>query len=151
VTAQASSLFVYEEHPDHPGWMRWHLREPGRYNDFVGELLVRREGDVARVRMTPHARHANLGDHVHGGALLGFMDTAMFAALRAFAPDRPGMAVTLDLQTHFVAPGRLDEPIEARIELLRDTGRLAFLRGLLVQEVVVVAEFSGTIRKADAR
>ena len=58
-----------------------------------------------------------------------------------------GPAVTLDLNTHFIGGGRVGEPLEAQVELLRETGRLLFLRGLLVQGETTVAEFSGTIRK----
>lgn len=43
--------------------------------------------------------------------------------------------------------------MEARVELLRDTWRLLFLRGLVVQsdDSEVLAEFSGTIRKPSKR
>jgi hypothetical protein len=34
------------------------------------------------------------------------------------------------------------------VELLRETGRLAFLRGLIVQDDDIVASFEGTVRKA---
>ena len=42
--------------------------------------------------------------------------------------------------------------MEARVELLRETGRLLFLRGLVVQgdADAKVAAFSGTIRKPTA-
>jgi hypothetical protein len=41
------------------------------------------------------------------------------------------------------------EPLEARIELLRETGRMLFLRGLIVQDSAgTVASFSGTLRKS---
>ncbi|PZU78408.1 MAG: phenylacetic acid degradation protein [Sphingomonas sp.] len=139
--------FIYEEHPDHPGWMRWALRDPTRYNAFLGEIIVRRDGDVARVRMVAGRQHSNLADHVHGGALLGFIDVALFAAVRTFGLIEAGPAVTLDLNTHFIGGARLDEPLEAQVELLRETGRLIFLRGLLVQGERPVTEFSGTIRK----
>ncbi len=147
--------FLYEEHPDHPGWMRWGFRDETRYNAFLGELIVRLEeaGDfkVARVRMTPERRHSNLADNVHGGAMLGFIDVALFAAARSFGLIEAGVAVTLDLNTHFVGAGRLGESIEAQVELVRETGRMLFLRGLVVQGGMAVTEFSGTIRKPSPR
>ena len=143
--------FIWEEHPDHPGWMRWGLRNSDRYNAFLGEMLVRVEEGLARVRMTPERRHSNFGNNVHGGAMLGFIDVALFAAGRSFGVISAGMAVTLDLNTHFIGAGKLDEPLEARVELLRETGRLLFLRGLVVQSHGPVAEFSGTIRKPTTR
>ena len=143
--------FLYEEHPDHPGWMKWGFKDPTRYNAFLGEMIVRIDDGKALVRMTPERQHSNLGDVVHGGAMLGFIDVALFAAARSFGLITAGTAVTLDLNTHFIGGGRLGEPMEAQVELLRETGRLLFLRGLVVQGEGVVAEFSGTIRKPSAK
>ena len=145
--AEPTPEFVYEEHPDHPGWMRWGFRDATRYNAFLGEMIVRLEDGLALVRMSPERQHSNLGNVVHGGAMLGFIDVALFAASRTFGLISAGTAVTLDLNTHFVGGGRLDEPLEARVELVRETGRMLFLRGLVVQSHGAVAEFSGTIRK----
>ena len=145
--------FLYEDHPDHPGWMRWGFRDPTRYNSFLGELIVRVEAGRARVRMTPERRHSNLSDRVHGGALLGFIDVALFAASRGFGLIEAGTAVTLDLSTQFIGGGRVGEPLEAQVELLKETGRLLFLRGLVVQGdgEERIASFAGTIRKPTAR
>ena len=159
MTDQAKPEFLYEEHPDHPGWMRWGFRDATRYNAFLGDMLVRLEGAdatggagrIARVRMTPEHRHSNLANVVHGGAMLGFIDVSLFAAARGFGLIEAGTAVTLDLNTHFIGGGRIGEPLEARVELLRETGRLLFLRGLVMQGDGPVAEFSGTIRKPSKR
>ena len=57
--------------------------------------------------------------------------------------------MTLDLNTHFIGGGRVGEPLEAQVELLQETGRLLFLRGLVVQgdDDARVASFASTIRK----
>ena len=83
------------------------------------------------------------------GALLAFIDVVLFAAARGFGLITAGTAVTLDLNTQFIGSGRLGEPLEAQVELLKETGRLLFLRGLVVQgeDEAKVAAFSGTIRK----
>lgn len=142
-------VFTFEEHPDHPGWMDWTLTGEDRYNAFLGTIVVRVEDTIARVRMWPERRHSNFGDNIHGGALLGFIDVALFGAMRAFGVLSAGPAVTLDLNTHFIGAGRIGEVLEARVEILRETRRLLFLRGLLVQGEgdAVVCEFSGTVRK----
>lgn len=143
----ANPLAFYEPHPDHPGWMRWGLRDQTRYNAFLGEIMVRTDAPGrALVRMTPQRRHSNLADVVHGGTTLGFIDVALFAASRTFGLAGP--AVTLDLNTHFIRAGRIGEPMEAQVELLRETRRMIFLRGLIVQGADVIAEFSGTVRKS---
>jgi acyl-coenzyme A thioesterase PaaI-like protein len=145
------ALFNYGEDPDAPGWMRWELRERGRYNDFLGPLSTRLDGEIARVRMTPNFSHSNLGNNVHGGTMLGFIDVALFGGARTLGILGSQRVVTLDLSTQFIGATRLDVPLEARVELLRETGHLIFLRGLVVQEEAIVASFTGTVRKLGER
>lgn len=140
--------FLYEDDPAEPGWKRWQFRDATRFNAFIEPLWVRTEDDIARVRMLPRHDHSNMREAVHGGALLGFMDVALFAASRGFGVLSAGGAVTLDLSAQFIGAGRIGEPLEARIELLRETGRMLFLRGLVVQEgQPTIASFTGTLRK----
>jgi uncharacterized protein (TIGR00369 family) len=144
-----SPLFSYDDDPDAAGWKRWQFRDPTRFNSFLEPLRVRLDGDIARVQMIPRRDHSNMRDNVHGGALLGFMDVALFAASRAFGCLQAGGAVTLDLSAQFIGGGMIGEPLEARIELLRETSRMLFLRGLIVQEnTPTIASFTGTLRKS---
>ncbi len=145
--SDAAAAFLYEDDPALPGWKRWVMNDSTRFNALLGPLWVRVEQDRARVRMVPERRHSNLGDNIHGGALLGFMDVALFAAARGFGVLGAGRAVTLDLSAQFIGAGRIDAPLDAEIELLRETGRLLFLRGLVVQGEARIASFSGTVRK----
>lgn len=152
MTDTPSPVFSYEDDPELPGWKRWQFRDSTRYNAFIEPLHVRVEGDIARVRMLPRRAHSNMRDNVHGGALLGFMDVALFAAARGFGVLGAGGAVTLDLSAQFIGGGVVGVPLEARIELLRETGRMLFLRGLVVQDdVPTIASFTGTLRKATER
>ena len=144
-------FFTYEDDPAQPGWKIWRATDPTRFNTLLGELSVRVDGGIARVRMTPEHRHSNLRDHVHGGALLGFIDVAMFAACRGFGVLTAGAAVTLDLSTQFIGGAAIGTAIEAQVELLRETGRMLFVRGLVVQGEEKVAAFSGTLRKSAAQ
>jgi acyl-coenzyme A thioesterase PaaI-like protein len=133
---EPTPAFTYEDSPDAPGWKTWAFRDPTRFNGFLEPLLVKVDGSIARVRMTPLHQHSNMRDNMHGGALLGFMDEA-------------GGAVTLDLSAQFIGGGQIGLPIEAHVELLRETGRMLFLRGLIVQEgQPVIASFTGTLRKS---
>jgi len=149
VTDAPSPVFSYEDDADLPGWKRWRFSDPTRFHAFIEPLHVRIEGEIARVRMLPRPDHANMRDNVHGGALLGFMDLALFAAARGFGVIGAGGAVTLDLSAQFIGGATIGAPLEARIELLRETGRLLFLRGLVVQDgAPTVASFSATVRKS---
>ncbi|MBX3563229.1 MAG: PaaI family thioesterase [Sphingomonas sp.] len=140
--------FVFEDDPDLPGWKRWSLTDTTRFNSIFGPLSVLVEDGIARVRFSPKQMHSNLRGDVHGGALLGFMDMALFAAGRAFGVLTAGTAATLDLSAQFIAGAPVPTgAVEARVELLRETRRFLFLRGLIVQEGATIASFSGTIRK----
>ena len=143
-----SPVFTFDEDPANPGWKLWQATDPSRFNSQLGPLSIRVDDGVARVRMTPEHRHSNLRDHLHGGALLGFIDIAMFAACRGFGVLTAGAAVTLDLSTQFIGGAEIGRPVEARVELLRETKRLLFVRGVVVQEAEAVAAFSGTLRKS---
>jgi acyl-coenzyme A thioesterase PaaI-like protein len=146
----AEEHFHYQDDPDHPGWKRWEILDQGRFNAFIGALSVKLEGKVARVRTTFARPHSNLRDHIHGGALTGFIDMALFAAGRSFG-ILSGPASTLDLSVQFITGGEIGVPTEAHVELLRETGRLLFLRGVVVQDEAMVASFLGTIRKPSPR
>jgi len=140
--------FAFGPDDDHPGWHSWRLRDDSRYNAFLGPLLVRLEGDIARVRMVPEKQHTNLQDSIHGGTTMGFADVALFAAARMFGLIEAGTAVTLDMGFQFLGTGTAGEPLDAEVELLRETRRMLFMRGLVVQDGARVAAFSGTIRKS---
>jgi uncharacterized protein (TIGR00369 family) len=144
------AAFIFGEDPDHPGWHTWQLSDNTRYNGFLGPLLVRREGDRARVKMTPEHKHSNLANAVHGGTTLGFIDVALFGASRVFGLIEAGTAVTLDLSVQFIGAGAIGVEMEAEVELLRETRRLLFLRGLVTQGADKIAAFSGTIRKGSS-
>ena len=104
--------------------------------------------------MLPTRKHSNLGDNVHGAVTLALVDIALFAASHQFGSLEAGHSVTLDLSTQFVGGGRLDEPLDAVVEQVRETGRLIFLRGLVVQgpgDEHIVLSFAGTIRKASRK
>src|SRR5687768_13212219 len=127
-------LIRHEPDPDHPGWWSWDLVDKTKFNDVIGKLLVRPgEPGHAACRMFPEERHANLGDMIHGGAILTFIDMALFAGGRLAGADVI-RAVTLDLSTRFLSPGRIGVPLDAEVELLRETKRLAFFAGKVVQE-----------------
>jgi uncharacterized protein (TIGR00369 family) len=139
--------FAFGEDPDHPGWHSWRLRDTTRYNAFLGPLLVRMEGNAARVRMLPLRQHTNLQDSIHGGTTMGFADVALFAAARMMGLIEAGSAVTLDMSFQFIGTGRPDVHLDAEVDLLRETRRLIFMRGLVVQGEARLAAFSGTVRK----
>ncbi|WP_136163805.1 PaaI family thioesterase [Sphingomonas flavalba] len=148
----AAPFFIHHPDPDTPGWHVWELSDATRFNASLGTFRVRMEPDGrVRVRTRPEHRHSNVAGALHGGALLGYIDIALFAAARMHGIVEAGKAVTLDLSVQFIAPGQVDAPLDLVIEILRETGRLLFLRGLVEQgeAEAPIAGFSGTIRKPE--
>lgn len=148
-----SGFFVYREDPEMPGWHTWDLVDQTRFNSVVmGRMWTRREvgseGHKCRLRMIPERKHTNLQEMVHGAVTLALIDISLFAALRTLGSGDAGMAVTLELSTQFVGAGKVDRPLDAVVELVRETGRMMFMRGMVVQEDHTVASFSGIVRKA---
>jgi uncharacterized protein (TIGR00369 family) len=141
----------HEPDPDHPGWWTWDLPEIRCFHDAIGKFLVRSEGEGrARCRIFPEERQCNLAGLVHGGAILAFIDTALFAGGKLAGISDISHGVTLDLNAQFIAPARPGAPLDAAVELLRETGRLAFMRGTVEQEGVTVTAWSGCLRKGGA-
>lgn len=137
-----------------PDWFTWAPHDQQNYNAFLGEMHIRAGGDslpadMARVRMFPERRHRNLADVLHGGTMMGFIDCALFGAMRVLKLGAAGPSVTVELQTQFVGAARMDSLLEARIELTKETGSLLFMRGLVVQGEgsAPVASFSAIIKK----
>ena len=139
---------------DRPGWLRWHAVDPPRFNDSVlAPLIARAEGATCRLRITPRQAHTNAGGAVHGGVILSLVDVAMFAALQIITGIDITGAVTLDVAAQFIGAGDPALPLDALAEVLRETRRFAFVRGLVVQgddDARIVASFSGTVRKRTA-
>ncbi len=144
--------FDFGPDPDHPGWFRWEVKDAGRFNHFLGPMRIRPTGTrTATVRIVPQRPHSNLADNVHGGVSLAFADIALFAAARTLGIAMGPRTVTVDLAMQFVGAGTVGAPLDAEIEIVRDTRHLIFLRGVLTQgdddARTTVASFSGMLKK----
>lgn len=78
---------------------------------------------------------------------LGLIDVSLFAAMYLLRGVSAVSSVTLDLQTQFIGVGDAARPLDAVVEVLRETRRFGFLRGLVMQEDDLVSSFTGMIRK----
>lgn len=146
----------HEPDPDNPGWHTWNLADNTRFNaQTMGHMLVRKDSDtLCRVRMFPERRHTNLLDMVHGAITLALIDVSLFASMRMLTGGDAGGSVTLELSSQFIGAGKPGVPLDAVVEVMRETKRLVFLRGTVVQgeaDEHLVASFSGIVRKPSAR
>ena len=138
------------EHSDHPGWYEW--RVPGAFNrEVIGTLLVREDvGGVARTRIFPAPHMANVNGAIHGGVISALADASLFAGPGLLTRQDLGASVTVELSVQFIGAGSMDEPLDALVSVLRETGRMLFVQGQVVQGESTVAGFSGIIRKIAA-
>ena len=146
--------FVHEPAPEHPGWHTWKVNDAARFNaQALGDMLIRPEGErSARLRLADVAeRHSNLHGNVHGGATLALIDVAMFATAYTVSGADAAGSVTLDLHNQFVGAGQIGQPLDVVSEVMKETGRLVFLRGTVEQGDHLVSSFVGTLRKPGRR
>ncbi|MCT2399988.1 PaaI family thioesterase [Novosphingobium mangrovi (ex Huang et al. 2023)] len=148
------NVFTYAPSPDYPGWHTWNLEDPSRFNGVgLGPMLIRPEGErSARLRLiAPGRQHSNVHDKIHGGITLALIDVAMFAGTYLTLGADTAGSVTLDLHNQFIGTGRIGEPLDAVVEVMKETRRLVFLRGTVEQDEHLVASFVGTLRKPSVR
>lgn len=147
--------FIFEPDSDNPDWLNWTMKDTSGFNASLGKLLVRKVGDDANqpndthalVRMTPKTPHANFGGVMHGGAMLGFIDVALFGALHTLYDSWAAYAVTVDLQTQFTGAVKIGHVIEAKIYITKETRSLYFMRGTVEQNGEAVAAFTALVKK----
>jgi acyl-coenzyme A thioesterase PaaI-like protein len=136
--------------PDHPGWHEW--RVPGAFNrEVIGTLLVRDEGNgIARTRIFPASHMGNVHGMIHGGIISALADATLFAGPGLLTGQDLGASVTVELSLQFIGAGSMTEPLDGLVSILRETGRMIFVQGRIVQGENTVAGFSGIIRKIAA-
>ncbi|MBI3438605.1 MAG: PaaI family thioesterase [Proteobacteria bacterium] len=129
------------------GWLTWGAGEDP-FETAIGPFCFRGAGPDVTCAFEPKRSHLNGGGTIHGGALMSFADFCLFAiGHEALAGAK---AVTVAFHCEFLAPGGLDETIEARGEVLRATRSLVFVRGLITQGRRSLLAFSGTLKKIAA-
>lgn len=133
--------------PDADGFFGWTFSGSG-FNATLGRILSRAEGaDMVRVRIAAGPDRGNVQGALHGGFLLGFLDQALFIGPTSTGRLPFASAVTLSVSTQFVAAGRIGPPLDCLVEIVRETGRLLFLRGTMEQDGRVVLVWQATLSK----
>ncbi|HKY82419.1 MAG TPA: PaaI family thioesterase [Sphingobium sp.] len=131
------------------GWLSWTDTGPGTFLDAIGTSYSRSDAPGrATVMIATRPSHANRLGVLHGGFLASFADHAYFAGLVAMGRTEQVAAVTIDLGMQYCGSGRIGLDLRADVELLRETGRLMFLRLTILQEGELVAASTATVRKA---
>lgn len=134
------------------GWLCWADARPGAFLDAMGTSYSRSDAPGrATVMLATRSSHVNWLGALHGGFLATFADHVYFAALGAMGRPEQAAGVTIDLVMQYCGPGRIGPDLRAEVELLRETGRMMFMRLTILQEDELVAASSATVRKAPVR
>jgi acyl-coenzyme A thioesterase PaaI-like protein len=141
-----------EPDPENPGWFWWRPADNTRFNGVVMGKIIGRAEDATRcrVRMFPQHHHTNFGNMIHGAVIMALADVSLFVTMRSLSGLIGRGSVTQSLDTQFIGGGKPSLPLDSVVEILRETSRTAFLRGLIEQEGNLVASFSATVRKPRA-
>lgn len=130
------------------GWTTWDDHDYRGYLRTIGPSFARRNSDgCATVAIETRAEHLNRIDTLHGGFLAAFADHAYFAALGVLDHVYCARGVTVDLTMQYYGVGDASAPLEAEVEVLRETGRMFFMRLEIRQAGKGIAASTATLRK----
>jgi acyl-coenzyme A thioesterase PaaI-like protein len=130
------------------GWAAWSDPHPDTFLHAIGRSYLRSdEPGRARVALETRPGHRNRLDSLHGGFIAAFADHAYFAGLWVMGHVAQVHGLTVDLSMQYMGVGRVGPRLLADVELLRETGRMMFLRMLITQEDQPVAASTATVRK----
>ena len=130
------------------GWLR--APESDTFNGLVGPYYYQSD-DPANVKVAFKAekRHLTGGGTVHGGCLLTLADTSLFVFALPHLAD--GGAVTLQLDSQFLSPGREGDIIVATGEITRVGKSVIFGRGQLTCGDRILLSYSGIMSRLAAK
>ncbi|RYG93665.1 MAG: PaaI family thioesterase [Alphaproteobacteria bacterium] len=128
-------------------WVNWRIEDSSRFNGQFGELQTRCDGDRAIVRFRPHFGLGNIAGNVHGGAVMTMIDMAMFIGAQVLGLDSAARGLTVDCNVQFVGGADLERPVDAVVQITRETGRFLFVRGTVEQGGDMIASYIGILRK----
>jgi acyl-coenzyme A thioesterase 13 len=95
------------------------------YIELIGPLYSRGEGAALTLGLRTERKHCNLRGTVHGGVLATLADIALGYAM-AFSTTPPTNLVTTNLTLDYAGNAREGDWLEARVDIQKLGGRLAF-------------------------
>lgn len=122
----------------------WHCKTLPGFAGLIGPLWVRKEAQAWAYGLLATADHLNPAGVVHGGLLTALLDHGLSAIAWQALDRRP--CVTVQLDTHFLAPARAGQFLEVRGQVLRATSSLVFMRGELSVAGNVVATGAAVLK-----
>jgi acyl-coenzyme A thioesterase PaaI-like protein len=119
----------------------WETRPTMGFNELVGPIWARRDGDVLVNGFLVMDKHLNFRRNLHGGMLATFADSVL--GRMVFNAVKPRPSVTIQLNMHYVGPVTLGDFVAGRGEIVRTTGSVVFVAGRFTVGSSVVATADG--------
>lgn len=113
--------------------------------DLIGPFYCRRMDDEEIFGIRVESRHCNSLNIAHGGLLATFADVVVSRAA-VIAKSAPSYAVTVSLNTDFIAAAPLGAWLEGRANVGRIGGSLAFVSCEVIAEGVLLLRASGVLK-----
>jgi uncharacterized protein (TIGR00369 family) len=112
-----------------PAAAGWTTQDRTGFSALVGPIWARQEGGDLAYGFLAEAKHANARGVVHGGMLMTFADQALGRLVSEAVGRKP--IATIQLDTHFLAPARPGDFVEAHGKIVRRTRSVVFVEGTL--------------------
>ena len=103
------------------------------FNQLVGPLYQRRDGDAVSIGLRIEEKHANSRGICHGGVLATLADLALGYAMLAKVGEREGF-VTAHLSVDYAGAARVGDWLESQVEIQHVGSRLAFANCYLASD-----------------
>ena len=132
-----------EVDPVPDGWsLQSHMNT---FSGHAGPFYFRDDRSKSGVGFFSKPHHANAGGVIHGGVLMTLADMSLFDI--CFREHGMFNAVTVTLNSEFLAPGPVGEFIEASGDLVKSGKRMLFARGLITAKGKPLLAFSGSLSR----
>jgi len=127
-------------------WQLWDCKGSGQWPEkWPAVRFIQPKDDYIRFEIMPPADAGNMLGGLHGGFLASYAEHVLGIFVVPF--DLPVQTVTVSLNFDYPSGGRVDVLLEGEAELIRETGRMQFIRLTLSQEGQPVLVGNGVLRK----
>jgi acyl-coenzyme A thioesterase 13 len=118
--------------------------------NLLGPFYARGEGDDLVLGLRVTEKHTNSRGFAHGGVLLTLADVALGYAAEG-SVDPPARLITASVSADFAGSAELGDWVEARVDVQRVGGRMAFANAYLHVGDRRVVRASAVFARVDAK
>ena len=112
-----------------------------------GPLWMNKTSGRLQIGFRVETRHTNVMRMCHGGMIATFCDMLLTLTARAHSNGMEhNFMSTINLQIDFIAPAALGAWIGGEGQVLRSTGRMLFMQGLITADDTLIARTSGILK-----